>query len=63
MTSTPIKLFTLALLSSISTVLGVTSNAPDVELDQIARYRQWTRVTQQLTIAPIIGIDSLSAAG
>ena len=63
MTSTPIKLFALALLSGISTVLSVTSNAPDVELDQIARYRQWTRVTQQLTIAPIIGIDSLSAAG
>jgi hypothetical protein len=63
MTSTPIKLFALALLSSFSTVLGTASNAPDVELDQIARYRQWTRVTQHLTIAPIIGIDSLSAAG
>jgi hypothetical protein len=63
MTSTPIKLFALALLSSISTVMSVTSNAPDVELDQIARYRQWTRVTQKLAIAPIIGIDSFSAAG
>jgi len=63
MTSTPIKLFAVALLSSISTVLGTTSTAPDVELDQIARYRQWTRVTQQLKIAPTIGIDSFSAAG
>jgi hypothetical protein len=63
MRSTPIKLFALALLSSFSAILGTTSNAPDFELDQIARYRQWTRVKQQLTIAPIIGIDSLSAAG
>ena len=61
MTSTPIKLFALALLSSFSTVLGTTSNAPDVELDQIARYRQWIRVTQQLTIAPGIDINSTGA--
>jgi hypothetical protein len=63
MTSTPIKLFAAALLSSIGTVLGTTSTAPDVELDQVARYRQWTRVTQQLTIARTIDTDSFSAAG
>jgi hypothetical protein len=63
MRSTPIKFFAVALLSGISTVLGTTSNAPDVELDQIARYRQWTRVNQKLTIARTIDIGSLSAAG
>jgi hypothetical protein len=58
MTSTPVKLFAVALLSTISTVLGTTSNPPDVELDQIARYRQWTRVTQKLFIGPGIEISS-----
>ena len=62
MTSTPIKLLAVALLSTISTVLSATSNAPDAELDQIARYHQWTRVTQKLTIVPT-NIDSFAAAG
>ena len=61
MTSTPIKLLAVALLSSISAFLGTTSNAPDAELDQIARYRQWTRVTQKLAIVPT-NIDSFAAA-
>jgi hypothetical protein len=63
MTSTPVKLLAVALLSTISTVLGTTSNAPDVELEQIARYRQWTRVAQKLTIAGTINIDSFAATG
>jgi hypothetical protein len=62
MTATPIKLFAAALLSSISAVFGTTITAPDVELDQIARYRQWTRVTQKLTIAPGIDINSSTGA-
>ena len=53
----------VALLSTISTVLATTSNAPNVELDQIAGYRQWTRVTQKLTTVSTINIDSFATTG
>ncbi len=46
------KIFAVTMLAAIGTVLGTTPNTPDAELEHIAHYRDWTRITPQFTVVP-----------
>jgi hypothetical protein len=52
MTKTSLKLIAIAALSAIAPVLGTTPKAADPELQEIAHYREWTRITPQPVIVP-----------
>ena len=60
MTKTSLKIITMAALSAIGAVMAITPKAPDAELEQIARHREWTRITPQPVIVPS---DFASAVG
>lgn len=51
---TPLKILAMAIMLSPANILLAPGNPPDKTLDEIARHRQWTQVTNPFALDPSI---------